>query len=249
MKISDTSLSRRQFLGSTAVTVLFVSTPDALARSISGRLPWSPFAASPPVPARPGPWLFFTHDEAVTVEAIVDRLIPTDDLSVGGKDAGCAVFIDRQLAGFFGSSERNYMKGPFVKGTPQQGQQSPILPTERYRAGLAMLNAYCANTYAGRTFAELDPQDQDKVLQGLEQGTIDLGAADAKTFFELVLQNTMEGFFADPIYGGNKDMVSWKMIGFPGARYDYRDFVSRHNERYPLPPVSIMGRGDWGGKG
>lgn len=249
MKTSDSSLSRRQFLGSTAVTVLFVSTPDALGRSISGRLPWSPFAANPPTPVRPGPWLFFTHDEAVTVEAIVDRLIPADDLSVGGKDAGCAVFIDRQLAGFFGSSEQLYMKGPFIKGSPEQGMQSPIRPTERYRAGLALLNEYCRGTHAGRSFAELGTQEQDQVLQGLEKGTIDLGGADARTFFELVLQNAMEGFFADPIYGGNKDMVSWKMIGFPGARYDYRDFVTRHNERYPLPPVSVMGRGDWGGKG
>ena len=40
-------------------------------------------------------------------------------------------------------------------------------------------------------------------------------------------------------------MCSWRMIGFPGARYDYRDWVNRHNERYPRPPVSIMGRADW----
>jgi gluconate 2-dehydrogenase gamma chain len=55
----------------------------------------------------------------------------------------------------------------------------------------------------------------------------------------------MEGFFADPIYGGNRDMAGWKLVGFPGARYDYRDWVERHNEAYPLPPVSIMGRSDW----
>jgi gluconate 2-dehydrogenase gamma chain len=61
----------------------------------------------------------------------------------------------------------------------------------------------------------------------------------------LLLQNTQEGFFADPIYGGNRDMAGWKLVGFPGARYDYRDWVERHNEVYPLPPVSIMGRADW----
>ncbi len=49
----------------------------------------------------------------------------------------------------------------------------------------------------------------------------------------------MEGFFADPIYGGNKGMVSWKMLGFPGARYDYRDYIGRHNENLKLQPVSI----------
>ncbi|MBB2972955.1 gluconate 2-dehydrogenase subunit 3 family protein [Mesorhizobium sp. RMAD-H1] len=242
-------LSRRQFLASTAVSILFASTPDALARSFSGQLPWKPFSADPPTPVRPGPWLFFTHDEAQTIEAIVDRLVPADDLSIGGKEAGCAVFIDRQLAGFFGSSERHYMKGPFAKGLPQQGLQSPVLPTERYRAGIAALDDYCRKTFSGKVFSALAPADQDKVLQDLEKGSIDLGDADARTFFELVLQNTMEGFFADPIYGGNKDMVSWTMIGFPGARYDYRGFVDKHNQPYPLPPMSIIGRPDWTEKG
>ena len=72
-----------------------------------------------------------------------------------------------------------------------------------------------------------------------------LEGADGKVFFETLLQNTKEGFFADPVYGGNRDMAGWKMIGFPGARYDYRDWIDRHNQRYPLPPVGIMGRPAW----
>ena len=72
-----------------------------------------------------------------------------------------------------------------------------------------------------------------------------LGAVDSKAFFEILLQNTKEGFFADPVYGGNRDMAAWKMIGFPGARYDYSDWIDRHNQRYPLPPVGIMGRPAW----
>ena len=67
-------------------------------------------------------------------------------------------------------------------------------------------------------------------------------------FFSLLLNNTREGFFADPIYGGNRDMVGWKMIGYPGARYDYRDWIGRHNERFPLSPVSITGRPEWSRK-
>ena len=59
------------------------------------------------------------------------------------------------------------------------------------------------------------------------------------------MKDVPEGFFSDPIHGGNRDMVGWKMIGFPGIRYDYRDWITRHNERYPHPPVSIMGRADW----
>jgi gluconate 2-dehydrogenase gamma chain len=57
-----------------------------------------------------------------------------------------------------------------------------------------------------------------------------------------MLQNTMEGFFADQLYGGNKGMASWKMIGFPGARYDYRDHIDKHNQPYPHGPVSIYGQ-------
>jgi gluconate 2-dehydrogenase gamma chain len=60
-----------------------------------------------------------------------------------------------------------------------------------------------------------------------------------------VIKDVQMGFFADPIYGGNRDMAGWKMIGFPGARYNYLDWISRHNERFPLPPVSITGRAEW----
>jgi gluconate 2-dehydrogenase gamma chain len=65
----------------------------------------------------------------------------------------------------------------------------------------------------------------------------------------MLMQNTLEGFWADPIYGGNKDMVGWKLIGFPGARYDHSPYVTKHNERYPLPPVGISGRPEWSAKG
>jgi len=68
---------------------------------------------------------------------------------------------------------------------------------------------------------------------------------DAKTFFTMLLQNTKEGYFSDPIYGGNKDMGAWKMIGFPGAHYDYREWVSRHGEPVPFPPVGFKGRPGW----
>jgi len=74
---------------------------------------------------------------------------------------------------------------------------------------------------------------------------VQLQGTSTTPFFEILLQDTRQGFFADPIYGGNRDMAAWKMIGFPGARYDYRDWVERHNERYPLPPVSITGRTEW----
>ena len=56
----------------------------------------------------------------------------------------------------------------------------------------------------------------------------------------------MEGYFADPIYGGNRDMVGWKLVGFPGVRYDFRDVIEKPNQAYTLPPVAMQGRPAWG---
>jgi gluconate 2-dehydrogenase gamma chain len=240
------SMTRRRLLASTALLVATGLASRASARNFPGGvLPWEPSETQPPTPVRPGPWLYFTADEATAVEAIADRLIPPDESDPGGKQARCAVFIDRQLAGSFGNSSRLYMRPPFAIGTPSQGPQSSMVPKERYRTSLAALDIYCKATFAGKSFATLDTAQQDRILSGLEGGEIRLKDANAKEFFETILANTMEGFFADPIYGGNHDMTGWKLVGFPGARYDYRDFIDKHNQPYPLPPVSILGRSDW----
>jgi gluconate 2-dehydrogenase gamma chain len=236
-------LSRRVFLGSAA---LFLMTAGpARARLISGGMPWQAGGAVPPQSWRPGPWLFFTGEEAEMVEAIVDRLIPPDELGPGGKDAGCAVFIDRQLAGPYGGAAGLYMSPPFAAGSMTQGNQSAEAPAMRYRQGLGALANHVRSAFSGKKLADLSAQQQDEVLKALESGKIDLKTLNGGEFFNLLLQNTMEGYFADPIYGGNREMVGWKLVGFPGTRYDYRDWVDRHNEPYPLPPVAIMGRPDW----
>lgn len=239
--------TRRSLLASTASLLFMSSVPQASARTIGGSIPWKPFAASPPdQPAQGEAWTFFTSEEAATVEAIVETLIPADELSPSGKDAGCAVFIDRQLAGPFGDSRKLYMQPPFHPGTTTQGLQSPITPAERYRAGIAALNALCRETFHGKNFAALDVGQRDQMLRQAESKPLKpFDEADPRAFFELILQNTMEGFFADPIYGGNHDMVGWKMVGFPGYRYDYRDYIRRYNEDYKLPSLSISGRPAW----
>jgi gluconate 2-dehydrogenase gamma chain len=240
----QSGVRRRELLLSTAMTLLF-STSSVLAGVVKDSLPWTPNAGTPPTAVHPGPWVYFTPEEGTAIEALVDRLIPPDPQTPGGKDAGCAVFIDRQLAGPYGRAEGLYMRGPFADGTPQQGDQSPLTPAARYRQALAALDKYCRTTYAGKSFTQIPDNEKDKLLSGLEKGQLRLEGANGRAFFELLLQNTQEGFFADPVYGGNRNMVGWKMIGYPGARYDYRDWVERHNQRYPLPPVGISGRPDW----
>lgn len=240
--------SRRRVLSSTALALLFGATGKAFGLTVEGEQPFEPFAYSPPETLGGEGWHFFTPDEGRAVEAIVERLIPADELSMSGKDAGCATFIDRQLAGSYGSFQHLYMQGPFAEGTSAQGDQYEFTPRVRYRQGLAALDAYCRAQHQN-AFADLDDATRDAILQGLESGEIALEGFEGTLFFEAVLANTMEGFFADPIYGGNRDMVSWKMIGFPGARYDYRDYIDRHNEALNLEPLSIMGSADWIRKG
>ncbi len=243
MAASGISVGRRGVLlagGSCLVTAV-----TARAATISGGMPWAPNQADPPTPAGPGSWRYFTAEEGAAVEALVDRLIPPDPDTPGGKDAGCAVFIDRQLAGPYGTSRGLYMRPPFHDGTPQQGLQSPLTPAGRYRAALAALDQHCRTAFVGKTFAQLTGDQQDQIIHGLESAALPLPGTSGRAFFELLIKDTQQGFLADPIYGGNRDMAAWKMIGFPGARYDYRDWIDRHNEPYPHPPIGIGAHPDW----
>ncbi len=234
-------VSRRALLFGTVA----LAVTSAHARVIRGGMPWAPDQADPPQPATPGPWQFFTPEEGADVEAIVDRIIPPDPDTPGGKDAGCAVYIDRQLAGPYGNSRGHYMRPPFRDGNKEQGEQSPLTPNMRYRVSLASLDKHCHDAFVGKRFAQLTAQQQDGIIGDLESGKLALENASGRGFFELILNDTTQGFLADPIYGGNRDMCAWKMIGFPGARYDYRDWVTRHNEPYPYPPIGIGAHPDW----
>jgi gluconate 2-dehydrogenase gamma chain len=234
---------RRELLAGAALFLLSGATGRAAL--IADHLPWTPNAGNPPTPAKPGPWLFFTGPEGRAAEAIADCIIPPDPQTPGGKDAGCAVFVDRQLAGSYGQQDGLYTMPPFQKGMKQQGPQSDGGPTQIYRDGLAALDRYCQGKYSGKAFADLGDSDKDDVLKGLEEEKITLEGADGKALFDQILKDVQQGFFADPIYGGNRDMTAWRMIGYPGARYNYLDWIDRHNERFPLPPVSITGRAEW----
>jgi len=236
--------SRRSLLLSTAALLISTSSRST-AKTIAGALPWEPNGGNPPVAAKMGPWEFFSPDEGRAMEALADRIIPSDPQTPGGKDSGCAVFVDRQLAGAYGAQDGLYVRPPFITGAKNQGPQSQGGPRKEYRDGLAALDKACQAREGGKRFADLADERKDAVLKDLEEGALKLEGADGKSFFALAIKDVQTGFLADPIYGGNRDMAGWKLVGFPGSRYDYRDWVERHNEAYPLPPVSIMGRSDW----
>ena len=253
------TFGRRQFLVSSAVAatasvagILNAKIHDgelgAPPRVYQGGMPWTEGAADePPGVSDPdGPFRFFTHAERVFIEAAVDRLIPHDDVGPGAIEAGVPIFIDRQLAGPFGRGDHYFLGGPWAKGTPEQGYQLRFSPAQLYRAAIASINAYTHIGFDKQDFSQLQISDRERVLSDMESGKVELdGGVDARTFFAMLLQNTKEGYFSDPIYGGNKNMGGWRMIGFPGAHYDYREWVSRHGEPVPFEPVGFKGRPGW----
>lgn len=134
-----------------------------------------------------------------------------------------------------------YMHPPFVPSAPELGYQSKLTPRETYRNGILAFNELCQRQF-GKVFAELSHGEQEQLLTALESGQLDADTLPGKAFFEQLLQNTKEGYLADPIHGGNQTLASWKLIGFPGARADFADWVNKPNQPYPLHPVSISSK-------
>jgi gluconate 2-dehydrogenase gamma chain len=233
-------------VGGVAAAVIHDGELGSPPQTFRGTVPWQEGTADAPPGASGSGYAFFTPEEVAFIEAAVGRLIPDDSVGPGAVEANVPFFLDRQLAGKFGQGDHYYLGGPWPKGTPEQGYQTRFNPAQLYRAAIAAIDKYVGANFNGVSFRKLTTEDQDKVLKGLESGAIRLdGSVDSKTFFAMLLQNTKEGYFSDPIYGGNKDMGAWKMIGFPGAHYDYKEWVSHHGERVPYPTVGFKGRPGW----
>ena len=185
---------------------------------------------------------YFTREEWTFLLAACARLIPPDENGPGALELGVPEFIDREMDDAFGLAANWYMQGPFASAPPELGYQSPLTSRAVYRAGIAAVDAHCRRMFGNKAFAELPATTQDSVLTDLEKGVLDFENVSGKSFFGFLMQNTREGYLADPIHGGNKNLGSWKMIGFPGARADFHDWVDEHGARYPLGPVGVAGR-------
>jgi gluconate 2-dehydrogenase gamma chain len=224
----ERSWTRREFLQDTSAGVALL--PPALHAGAAER------SAQAYVPR------YFTSAEWNFINAAVDRLIPADSAGPGGVEAGVPEFLDRQLDSPYGYGAFAYMQGPFLKDSPPQlGYQLSYTPRELYRLGIAAADAESRKLHA-RLFFELEAPQQEEFLSQLEHGAVQLAGPPAQTFFEQLLANVKEGYFADPIYGGNRHMGGWKMIGFPGARADFTDWIDQPGKVYPYGPVSIAGR-------
>lgn len=195
--------------------------------------------AQPPLAAAPKaaePWAFLTAPEVAFLEAAVARLIPADALGPGALEAGAVRYIDRQLAGAWGSGARLYKSGPWKDGSDSQGYQLPFTPAQLFRHAM---RAIVQDLAPRGGFAKLRPAQQDEYLKRLENGEVKLEPVPAKVFFTHLLQATMEGFLADPSYGGNQGMAGWRLVGFPGAYANYYDAVDRWNVPFEGEPIAM----------
>ena len=147
-----------------------------------------------------------TAAEADILEAVVARLIPTDETGPGAAEARAAHYIDRALVG------------------PLRASRAA------YAAGFAALDAY-SQTSKGATFARLSAKDQDAVLSDMEKNVATGFKPNSSAFFNLVRTHTIQGTFCDPYYGGNANFVGWDLIGYPGIRLAVTADEQRMNGR------------------
>ncbi|KAA9006945.1 gluconate 2-dehydrogenase subunit 3 family protein [Histidinibacterium aquaticum] len=180
------------------------------------------------------PWFYLTDAEARFLAAAGDVLIPEDDYP-SASQVGVVDFIDLQLASPWGKGDGLYLKGPFPDGaTNSQGYQMPYTPAELFRTAISRIEEA-----EGTALADLDAAGREDLITRLSEGEMDLGEdIGAAAFFQELHSIVNEGFFADPIYGGNKDYAAWDMIGFPGAHAYYLSFVDQ-NVPYEKPPMGI----------
>ena len=241
-KVEQKLVNRRSLLklvSAGAATGVLPLGAAAAAESMSGMQHPAPQPAAAADEATPV-YEFLNGDEAAFFEAAVDTFIPADELGPGAFELGVVTFIDRQLNSGYGRGDRMYLQGPFIEGTPEQGYQLRMTPSELVRNGILDLNAYLVAKYKS-PFDGLAENDRIAVLTQLENREIELATVPTEIFFRLVFDLTVQGYFADPLYGGNKGKASWKMIGFPGIGPMYADKIEPYrNKKYMSGPLSIQ---------
>ncbi len=199
---------RRDFLRTAAALTGLAALPtSALAAGGASAVP----AEAPPVG-----YLALSSGEAAFVEQLVEVMCPPDELTPGGVECGLATFIDRQLAGGFGRGERLFLHGPWRPGRAEDGYQLPMTPEQYFKLGLAAADEACRQQH-GRGFAGVSTAEAGVFLQAVASGKAAHPQVRLDAWFnDLVYPLFEQACFSDPIYGGNRDKVFWKMIGYPG---------------------------------
>jgi gluconate 2-dehydrogenase gamma chain len=266
-------VSRRLFLkGSGAATVSTAVVMDRRATTAQEATPAAPAVHGevPGMGTDQRAAQFFNFHEAQTVDALAARILPGDKNDPGAHEAGVVFYIDWQLAGTnLGYTLKTYTQGPFpvVQEEPvsveaasirdiyefvpvaqdqisRYGYQSVLTPQEVYRNGLSFVDAYAQSKFK-KDFIDLSADQQDQILTDMEEGEASgFNGPSATAFFMQLRNDSIEGMFSDPMYGGNQDMVGWKLIGYPGAQRNYTpdDIQNTSFQREPQSLAQLMAK-------
>jgi gluconate 2-dehydrogenase gamma chain len=244
-----------------ATTLALQATPEA-----------EPAAQTPPEVAQEvnRPAAFFNIHEALTVDALVSRILPGAADDPGAHEAGVVFYIDGQLAGTnLGYTQKTYTQGPFPVVSEQPvsveaassrdiydfvtvpaeqisryGYQSVLTPQEVYRRGLGFVDGYAQSQFQ-KDFVDLDAVQQDQILTDMEADkATGFDGPGGRAFFTQLRNDTIEGMFSDPMYGGNRDLAGWKLIGYPGAQRFYTpdDIKNPSLHRDPQSLAELMAK-------
>lgn len=207
---------------------------------------------------------FLSEHQARTVEAMAARIIPGTPEEPGAREAGTVFYVDQLLTGHDGWPDPAYMEGPFAAtysgdGPPdpdddsvvwvhedeleRYGRQGPFVPQEMYPMGITRLDELAQERH-GDDFVDLAEDDQDALLAAVEDGEDEdveeiFDELSPSDFFEMVRIHTVQGFLSDPVYGGNRDMVGWRHVGFPGSRRSFSP-ADMLDEDYDVTPQSLL---------
>jgi gluconate 2-dehydrogenase gamma chain len=208
--------SRREFLVRAAVGAGAAAgaglVPDAIAQNHE-QMEGGAAAPGAQHPSGSEHGAFFNHADAATIAAFTERLMPSAPGKPGARDTDVLNYIDLALAGAYAELQ------------------------DFYRRGLAQLEAYCRGTYKD-TFVRLSPERQDEVITALEEGkATGFTYPTAREFFNILRTHTMEGMFADPLYGGNKDFAGWRLVGFPGAQAIFTPMDLQSKQEFTRAPI------------
>ncbi len=243
-KQANTNSTRRAFLKNSGLTVGGIAI-GATFGGLLGNLRGGEVQTEqtpPPVAEVANPnvaLMFFTPDEYQTTNAAVERIFPEGENGPGAMELNAAIYIDHQLASQWGVNAKDYRLGPFYKPEPTQGEQIKLLRQDLFRLGLKRLDNYSNENYE-RQFLDLEAGEQDDVLAAFEEGKAgSISGVSTTEFFKLLRQLTLEGVYADPMYGGNKEMLGWEMRKYPGTRMGYINEIQK-KDFVELEPNSLQ---------
>lgn len=160
--------------------------------------------------------LFLNRREAATVDAFTSEFIPSEEGSPGAMEAGVTTYIDRALAGFMRDLQSTY------------------------RRGLATLDAFTAQRFE-TTFAGATGEQRAELMREIDDLARNRPEHFLGQFFRIVREHTVQGYFGDPAYGGNRETVGWKLVGFPGAQWGYTDEQMRPGTDSRAIPILTVG--------